>query len=160
MRTDIDDPLRRWPTRSARARSFRTRQPRDVFDELRAGDARRRRRTTPASPTSGSTRRTACSGRARRHDHPGTPRLFADGFPTPTRPGAVSRASHTEPAEAPRRRVSRCYLTTGRVLAHYQSGTQTRRVAELQAIAPEPLAEMHPATAQLLGVADGDARAR
>ena len=44
-------------------------------------------------------------------------------------------------------------LTTGRVLAHYQSGTQTRRVAELQALAPEPFAEMHPATARRLGVA-------
>ena len=45
-------------------------------------------------------------------------------------------------------------LTTGRVLAHYQSGTQTRRIPELQALAPEPFAEIHPATAEQLGVPD------
>jgi bacterioferritin-associated ferredoxin/formylmethanofuran dehydrogenase subunit D len=46
-------------------------------------------------------------------------------------------------------------LTTGRVLAQYQSGTQTRRIPELQEIAPEPFAEIHPAVAEQLGVTDG-----
>ena len=61
------------------------------------------------------------------------------------RPRAVSRASST--ARRPKSATTtstRCILTTGRVLAHYQSGTQTRRVAQLDATAPEPLAEMHP----------------
>src|SRR5207237_10831668 len=44
---------------------------------------------------------------------------------------------------------------TGRVLAHYQSGTQTRHVDELQNAEPEPLAEMHPATAKLHGLSGG-----
>ena len=40
------------------------------------------------------------------------------------------------------------FLTTGRVLAHYQSGTQTRRVDELDAAEPEPFVEIHPDTAR------------
>ena len=47
------------------------------------------------------------------------------------------------------------YLTTGRLLAHYQSGTQTRRVPELQEMAGEPVVEMHPATARRHRCADG-----
>jgi assimilatory nitrate reductase catalytic subunit len=47
------------------------------------------------------------------------------------------------------------FLTTGRLLGHYQSRTQTRHVAELEDGAPEPLAEMHPATARLLGLSNG-----
>ncbi len=48
------------------------------------------------------------------------------------------------------------FLTTGRVLAHYQSGTQTRRVKELVAAEPEPLVEIHPDTARSLAIAPGD----
>jgi assimilatory nitrate reductase catalytic subunit len=46
-------------------------------------------------------------------------------------------------------------LTTGRLLSHYQSGTQTRRVAALREIAAEPIAEVHPVTASNAGVLDG-----
>ena len=41
-------------------------------------------------------------------------------------------------------------------MAQYQSGTQTRRVAALQDLAPEAVAEMHPAAARLANVSDGD----
>lgn len=47
------------------------------------------------------------------------------------------------------------YLVTGRVLQHYQSGAQTRRVAELVKAAPEPFVEIHPVLAQCLGIEDG-----
>lgn len=47
-------------------------------------------------------------------------------------------------------------LTTGRLLEHYQSGTQTRRVPSLQAAAPEARAHLHPTVAARLGVSDGD----
>jgi assimilatory nitrate reductase catalytic subunit len=46
--------------------------------------------------------------------------------------------------------------TTGRVLAHYQSGAQTRLVPELVAAVPEMYVEVHPDTAQRAGLADGD----
>ena len=47
------------------------------------------------------------------------------------------------------------YLTTGRVLAHYQSGTQTRRTPQLMEAAPKPFAEIHPQLAKRHGLADG-----
>jgi assimilatory nitrate reductase catalytic subunit len=84
----------------------------------------------------------------------GTPRLFAESFPTPdgrARFLAVDyRASAEEPdAEYPYR------LTTGRVLSQYQSGAQTRRVAALNRAAPEPFVELHPDLARALGVDEG-----
>jgi assimilatory nitrate reductase catalytic subunit len=48
------------------------------------------------------------------------------------------------------------YLVTGRVLAHYQSGAQTRRVEALNRTAPEPFVELHPQVALRLGVEAGD----
>ena len=47
-------------------------------------------------------------------------------------------------------------LTTGRLLAQYQSGTQTRRTRALQEIAGEPCVEIHPVTASALGISPGD----
>ena len=43
------------------------------------------------------------------------------------------------------------YLVTGRVLAQYQSGAQTRRVPALNRTAPEPFVELHPQLALRLG---------
>jgi assimilatory nitrate reductase catalytic subunit len=48
------------------------------------------------------------------------------------------------------------YLTTGRVLAQYQSGAQTRRIAPLHRAAPGAFLELHPDLAARLGVSDGD----
>jgi assimilatory nitrate reductase catalytic subunit len=89
-------------------------------------------------------------------DHPGTPRLFADSFPTPNGKARFHPVQHQPPAEEPDADYP-LYLTTGRVLAHYQSGAQTRRVSRLQAMVPEPLVEMHPATATRYGLEDRDA---
>lgn len=47
-------------------------------------------------------------------------------------------------------------LTTGRVVAQYQSGAQTRRVPELNAAAPGPFVELHPRLAERIGVAEGE----
>ena len=47
-------------------------------------------------------------------------------------------------------------LTTGRVVAHYLSGTQTRRIGGLTRQFPEPRCEMHPRLAASLAIADGD----
>ncbi|GAA3119023.1 hypothetical protein GCM10020001_043910 [Nonomuraea salmonea] len=49
------------------------------------------------------------------------------------------------------------YLTTGRVLQHYQSGAQTRRVRDLDRAVPGPFVELHPELAARLSVAQGDA---
>jgi assimilatory nitrate reductase catalytic subunit len=48
------------------------------------------------------------------------------------------------------------YLTTGRIMAQYQSGTQTRRIAALTAAAPDAFVQIHPSMARTYGIADGD----
>ena len=48
------------------------------------------------------------------------------------------------------------YLTTGRVVSQYLSGTQTRRMGGLVDIYPEPRLEIHPQLAERYGISDGD----
>jgi len=88
-------------------------------------------------------------------EHAGTPRLFLDAYATPDGRARFHPVLHRAPAEMPDSEFP-LYLTTGRVMAHYQSGTQTRRVPRLHALVPEAFAEMHPALAQNLGIDDGD----
>ena len=61
---------------------------------------------------------------------------------------------HESPAEEPDAHYP-LFLTTGRNLSQYQSGTQTRRITELRDMSPVPLAEMHPATARHYHLEDG-----
>jgi assimilatory nitrate reductase catalytic subunit len=84
----------------------------------------------------------------------GTPRLFADRFHTPSGRARFHRIHTHGPAERPDEEYP-FYLTTGRLLAQYQSGTQTRRVARLRRAAGEPEAEMHPRAAKRSGLSDG-----
>jgi assimilatory nitrate reductase catalytic subunit len=85
-------------------------------------------------------------------DHPGTPRLFLDGFATPdgrARFVAVDQPEEVEP-------VSAAYplrLTTGRVAMQYQSGAQTRRI---EALPGDAFVELHEDLADELGVVDGE----
>ncbi|WP_259606575.1 MULTISPECIES: molybdopterin dinucleotide binding domain-containing protein [Microbacterium] len=46
-------------------------------------------------------------------------------------------------------------LITGRILTQYQSGAQTRRIPELHAAAPRPVALLHPVTAMDRGIRTG-----
>ena len=88
-------------------------------------------------------------------DHPGTPRLFAAGFPTAdgrARMHAVDQPASLEPLDDD----FPVHLTTGRVALQYQSGAQTRRVAELRDAAPRAFVELHPHLAEQLGVLDGE----
>ena len=88
--------------------------------------------------------------------HPGTPRLFEGGrFYHPDGRARFAAVPYREPAEV----VDDDYpiwLTTGRVVSQYLSGTQTRRIGGLVAQYPEPLCELHPQLAGRVGVADGD----
>ncbi|MGY1729636.1 molybdopterin oxidoreductase family protein [Geodermatophilus sp. SYSU D01062] len=87
--------------------------------------------------------------------HPGTPRLFTERFATPDGRARFVPVHHTGAREQPDAEYP-YVLTTGRVLAHYQSGTQTRRTRGLQLVAPVPRAEMHPDLARRLGIAHDD----
>ncbi|MEW2395836.1 molybdopterin oxidoreductase family protein [Streptomyces sp. NPDC046862] len=87
--------------------------------------------------------------------HPGTPRLFLDRFATEDGRARFVPVSHRAIAEEPDDEYP-VLLTTGRVVAQYQSGAQTRRVEELNAAAPGPFVELHPRLAERLGAAEGD----
>lgn len=87
--------------------------------------------------------------------HPGTPRAFLEDFPTPDGRARLVPVDHVGPAEDLRRDAP-LFLITGRVLEHYQSGAQTRRVAALLAAQPTPFVEVHPLLAHRLGIEEGD----
>ncbi|MCW7943522.1 nitrite reductase [Streptomyces hygroscopicus] len=88
--------------------------------------------------------------------HPGSPRLFLDRFATEDGRARFAAVSYRGVAEEPDDAYP-VLLTTGRVVAQYQSGAQTRRVEELNAAAPGPYVEMHPRLAERLGASDGEA---
>ena len=79
-------------------------------------------------------------------DHPDTLRMFQDGFPTASGKARFHPVRFHGPAEEPDEDYP-LYLTTGRTLAHYQSGAQTRRVTQLAEMVPETDVEMHGTTA-------------
>ncbi|MGW9397518.1 molybdopterin oxidoreductase family protein [Streptomyces sp. NPDC055642] len=87
--------------------------------------------------------------------HPGTPRLFLDRFATGDGRARFVPVAHRAIAEEPDDEYP-VLLTTGRVVAQYQSGAQTRRVDELNAAAPGPFVELHPRLAERLGAAEGE----
>ena len=83
----------------------------------------------------------------------GTPRMFLDRFAHPDGRARFLPVTHRGTAE-PVSPDFPVHLTTGRVLAQYQSGAQTRRIRELGD--DGPFVELHPALAGRLGVdADG-----
>ncbi|MGR0158387.1 molybdopterin oxidoreductase family protein [Paenarthrobacter nitroguajacolicus] len=85
----------------------------------------------------------------------GTPRLFANGF-------AHADGRAVMVPVTPSKRAIRSFaddslaLATGRLLEHYQSGAQTRRVSELLASQPQARLLIHPGTAASRGISDGD----
>ncbi|MBO0882498.1 MAG: molybdopterin-dependent oxidoreductase, partial [Mycobacterium sp.] len=84
-------------------------------------------------------------------DHPGTPRLFTERFAFPDGRARMFAVEHTPPAEEPGGDYP-FRLTTGRVIYHYLSGNQTRRLGFLTSQAPEPWVEIHPQAADRLGI--------
>jgi assimilatory nitrate reductase catalytic subunit len=88
--------------------------------------------------------------------HPGTPRLHEGGiFSHPDGKARFHGVPYRPPAEVVDDEYP-VWLTTGRVVSQYLSGTQTRRIAALVDQYPEPLCEIHPRLADSLGIAHGD----
>jgi assimilatory nitrate reductase catalytic subunit len=87
--------------------------------------------------------------------HKGTPRLFLDRFATEDGRARFHPVEYRGSAEQPDRDFPYT-LTTGRLLAHYQTGAQTRRVPELMEAEPTAFAELHSDLARGLGLAEGD----
>ena len=88
-------------------------------------------------------------------DHPGTPRLFTERFAHPDGRARMIAVEYTPPAEEPSDAFP-FRLTTGRVVYHYLSGAQTRRLGFLNSQAPEPWVELHPRAAARLEISDGE----
>jgi assimilatory nitrate reductase catalytic subunit len=153
VRTDIDI-LCELGRRLGHRRQFSYANTEAVFDELR-----RATRGGPADYSGISYARiNATDGvfwPCPSLDHAGTPRLFTDTFPTANGRAHFHAVSHRSVAEEPSGEYP-LFLTTGRLLAQYQSGTQTRRTQALTDLASEPLAEIHPDTAAALGLSAGD----
>jgi assimilatory nitrate reductase catalytic subunit len=88
--------------------------------------------------------------------HPGTPRLYEGGkFGHPDGKAHFIPIEWRPSAEMPDDEYP-VILTTGRVVSHFLSGTQTRRIGSLMEQYPQPRCEMHPRLAEKLGIADGD----
>jgi assimilatory nitrate reductase catalytic subunit len=87
--------------------------------------------------------------------HPGTPRLFSERFAFPDGRARFVAVHPIGPAETPDATYP-LWLTTGRLMGHYQSGAQTRRVPELADAEPEGFVSVHPETARTLGIAHGE----
>jgi assimilatory nitrate reductase catalytic subunit len=99
-------------------------------------------------------------------EHPGTPRLFQLGSYNPIAKGAgpfyfpdgkarFNVADYRIPVDDASEEYP-LYLTTGRVVSQFLSGTQTRRIGPLVKQYPEPRIELHPRLAEKLGIADRD----
>jgi assimilatory nitrate reductase catalytic subunit len=153
VRTDIE-VLCDLAARLGRGEHFRYEGPAAVFDELR--------RATASAPAdyAGITWERLDQGEVLHwpcpdEGHPGTPYPFAERFATPDGRARFRPVRHGGPAETPDEEFP-LHLTTGRILAHYQSGTQTRRLASLVRLAPGPQAVLHPSTARRYELRDGD----
>jgi assimilatory nitrate reductase catalytic subunit len=148
-----------------RPHGFTFREPRDIFDELR------RASQGGVADYSGITyekieKQFGVFWPCPSEDHPGTPRMFEPGSWNPVAKGAgpfyfpdgkarFNVAAYRPPAEE----VDAEYpiiLTTGRVVSHFLSGTQTRRIGPLVEQYPEPRVEIHPQLAERLGIADNE----
>ena len=152
VRTDIQI-LAALAERLGFARSFPS-SPVEIFEELRRASA------GGAADYSGITwerirREDGVFWPCPAPDHPGTPRLFLDRFAFPDGRARFHAVEFAAPMEEPDHEYP-LYLTTGRIMAHYQSGTQTRRVRELANTAGSAFVEVHPSMARTYGIADGD----
>jgi assimilatory nitrate reductase catalytic subunit len=135
--------------------SFRFREPREIFDELREAS-----RGGPADYY-GITYEKIDSQMGvfwpcPSHDHPGTPRLFEGGRFFHADGKARFHVAEYRESGDPLSEEYPIYLTTGRVVSQYLSGTQTRRIGALVDQYPEPRLEIHPRLAKQHGIRDND----
>lgn len=124
------------------------RHPEEIFEEIR--------KVTPSY--AGITYKRLESGGIQwpcpSEDHPGTMFLHKDKFARGL--GQFFSVEHKDPAELPDAEYP-LYLTTGRILYQYHTGTMSRRAAGLNEKAPGPFVELAAADAERYGIKPGDA---
>ncbi len=86
---------------------------------------------------------------------PGQPVVFIDKFPTPTGRAKLVPVDIIPAAERPDREFP-FVLITGRQLEHWHTGAMTRRASVLDALEPEPTAQVHPLDLEAIGAKPGD----
>jgi len=86
-------------------------------------------------------------------DHPGTPCLHMDQFTCGL--GVFHAVEYTPPAEIPDEDFP-IYLTTGRVLAHYHTGSMTMKTPDLNRLDPECFVEISGQDAAAFHIQEGD----
>jgi formate dehydrogenase major subunit len=125
---------------------FKYRNAEDIWDEIR---------TVWPDVAGISYRRLEAGGvqwPCRAETHPGTPRLYEDGFPggrAVLRKIAYRPTSETVDADFP------FLLTTGRTLYQFNAGTMTARTKN-QELRPADTLDLSPSDARTLGITDGD----
>ncbi|GAA1679381.1 molybdopterin oxidoreductase [Citricoccus zhacaiensis] len=82
----------------------------------------------------------------------GTPRVFTESFGHPDGRAHLGPIHVRDPQPPSAQGLT---LTTGRLMEHYQSGAQTRRVPDLLGMHPEATVSVHPATAVGLRLVEG-----
>ena len=88
-------------------------------------------------------------------EHPGTSILHVERFATGDGLARLNPVEHRPPVE----KTSEEYplvLTTGRIVLHYNSGSETRRSPSLLKRSPEPYVDINPADAQGQGIGNGE----
>jgi formate dehydrogenase alpha subunit len=85
-------------------------------------------------------------------DRPGEAVLYLDRFATPDGKAALAARPYLPPGEQPDADYP-FLLITGRRLVHYNTGSMTRRTADLELLPTETL-EIHPSDAARLGISD------
>jgi formate dehydrogenase major subunit len=88
-------------------------------------------------------------------DHPGTPRLYTEGFNTEDGMANLQPVGYSEPGEIPDGEYP-FTLTTGRVLYQYHTGTMTQREAGIGMYNQSDFVEIHPDVATNYGIEEGD----
>jgi len=140
--------------RMGRGKYFGFESPREIFDELRVASKggkadyygityekiEKQNGVFWACPT---------------EDHPGTPRLFEDKFYHEDGKAKFHAVEYSPPDETPDDEYP-LILTSGRVVFHFLSGNQTRRIGFLHDQCPEPYVEVHPETAMKMKINDGE----
>ncbi|SMC18876.1 formate dehydrogenase major subunit [Desulfacinum hydrothermale DSM 13146] len=122
-------------------------KPEDIFEEIR--------RVTPsyAGMTYARLGIDGLQWPCRTEDDPGTPILHVGSFARGR--GIFHPVAHKEPAECPDDAYP-FILSTGRMFAHYHTGTMTRASTHLDREQHTAYVEIHPKDAQTLSIEDGD----
>ncbi len=140
--------------RMGRGKYFQFQTPREIFDELRVA-SKGGKADYYGITYEKIEKQYGVFWPCATEDDPGTPRLFEDKFYHEDGKAKFHPITYNPPDETPDEEFP-LILTSGRVVYHFLSGNQTRRIGFLHDQCPEPYVEIHPETALKLKINDGE----